>query len=175
MACGTQLPFRITSKPVEITPVCDPDDTVCLMVKTADETTMRPKPRSPGEVYDDTAAVMTGELLPGAERPEDLDTSTAAEVAAATAAPAANSESKLGKTIVSLGDVTLPGFWLETPLVSTVANGRVIWAENGNSVTLELRPRDGEKSSGSQISLAAMRALGVPLTALPELIVFRVK
>jgi hypothetical protein len=72
--------------------------------------------------------------------------------------------------VASLGPPTSPGLWLETALVSEPTTGRVEY--NGQTVTLELRPSGGEPGSGSQISLDAMRALGAPLTGLPELTVF---
>jgi hypothetical protein len=37
---------------------------------------------------------------------------------------------------------------------------------------LELRPSGGVPGSGSQISLAAMRLLEIPLTALAEVVVY---
>nr|WP_246849340.1 D-galactarate dehydratase [Rubellimicrobium arenae] len=77
---------------------------------------------------------------------------------------------QLGTTVASLGSPANPGLWLETPLVSEPTQGRVEY--NGQSVALELRPSGGEPGSGSQISLEAMRALGAPLTGLPELTVF---
>ncbi|MBP1804556.1 D-galactarate dehydratase [Rubellimicrobium aerolatum] len=76
----------------------------------------------------------------------------------------------LGTTVASLGSPTNPGLWLETALVDAPTPGRVEY--NGQSVSLELRPSGGEPGSGSQISLEAMRALGAPLTGLPELTVF---
>lgn len=104
---------------------------------------------------------------PTARTVEEFDTTTAAERAAAKA-PAPTGDRKLGLTVVSLGDPTAPGFWLETPLVKTVTPGRVVLPATGASVQVELRPIDGPASGGSRISLAAMRLLGVALTALPE-------
>ncbi|WP_037284089.1 hypothetical protein [Rubellimicrobium mesophilum] len=75
----------------------------------------------------------------------------------------------LGNTVASLGS-TEPGRWLETPLVTAPTQGRVEY--NGEIVDVELRPSGGEPGSGSQISLEAMRALGAPLTGLPELTVY---
>ena len=75
----------------------------------------------------------------------------------------------LGTTVASLG-TTDPGLWLETPLVSAPTQGTVEY--NGETVSVELRPSGGEPGSGSQISLEAMRALGAPLTGLPELTVY---
>ena len=60
---------------------------------------------------------------------------------------------------------------METPLVAELVMGRV--EHDGNSVNVELRPSGGESGSGSQISLAAMRLLEVPLTDLPEILVYR--
>ena len=39
----------------------------------------------------------------------------------------------------------------------------------GRSVTLDLLPLDADPGAGSRMSLAAYQALGLPLTALPEL------
>ncbi|KAE9629651.1 hypothetical protein [Parasedimentitalea maritima] len=70
-------------------------------------------------------------------------------------------------TVAGLGDPTVPGLWMETPLVSTQQMGRVRSA-SGTEVTLTLRPIAGEASSGSRLSIDAMRALGAPLTELIE-------
>jgi len=102
---------------------------------------------------------------------EEFDTTTGAERAAALSAPLPGGERELGRTVASLGDPARPGFWLETPLVSAPAKGRVIHPETGVSVAVELLPAEGPATAGSLISLAAMRLLGLPLTALAELIV----
>lgn len=81
-------------------------------------------------------------------------------------------ETRLGVTIASLGDPAAQGMWLKTALVSRQRQGRLVWKDNGNSVRVTLIPIEGDPSSGSRISLDAMRQLGVPLTALPELVVF---
>jgi hypothetical protein len=99
--------------------------------------------------------------------PDALDATTPAERAAA-AAPATGGR-VLGRTLASLGDPAVPGFWLATPLVSAPAPGRVTHASGGASVRLELRPAGGPAGGGSRMSLAAFRALGLPLTALAEL------
>ncbi|RBW44499.1 D-galactarate dehydratase [Loktanella sp. D2R18] len=101
---------------------------------------------------------------------EEFDTTSAEDRAAATA-PTESIDVALGVTIASLGPPTEPGIWLKTPLVDAVTPGRVGYG--GTSVNLELRPSGGEAGAGSQISLAAMRLLGVPLTSLPELTVYR--
>jgi len=72
-------------------------------------------------------------------------------------------------TVASLGDVSEPGLWLRTPLVSAATRGRVRDPATGRSVALELRPLDAAPGAGSRMSLAAYRSLGLALTALPEL------
>ncbi|MCF6445274.1 D-galactarate dehydratase [Nereida sp. MMG025] len=106
---------------------------------------------------------------------EQFDTSTAQEraevVQAAAKPPEDTTERALGSTIATLGSPTDPGFWLATPLVSEVAEGRVTY--QGKSVVVELRPIDGPATAGSRLSLPAMRLIGAPLTGLPEVQVFR--
>ena len=107
---------------------------------------------------------------PGARTAEEFDTTTAAERVAALAPPAAATR-ELGRTIASLGAPSEPGYWLRTPLVDAVRAGRVRHEPSGASVRVELRPSGGAPGSGSQLSLAAFRALELPLTDLPELLV----
>jgi hypothetical protein len=102
---------------------------------------------------------------------EEFDTTTEAERIAAASAPPAQGEKGLGKTIASLGNAADPGFWVRTPLVDDVAQGRVV-AGNGNSAQVELRPSNGDNSGGSEASLATLRLLDVPLTELVPLDVF---
>ncbi len=71
-------------------------------------------------------------------------------------------------TVASLGDPSVPGLWLETPLVSQSGLGRVRTA-NGASIVVTLKPIAGDASAGSRLSIEGMRALGVPLTELVEL------
>jgi hypothetical protein len=104
---------------------------------------------------------------------EEFDTTSAEDRAAALAQPAVATEVELGTTIVSLGPPADPGIWLETPLVDSLVMGRVDYPAAGTSVALELRPSGGSPGSGSQISLAAMRLLEIPLTALAEVTVHR--
>jgi len=163
-ACTFRLPFRLarTPPPRNVAAVCDPTKGACIAVKTPDENTVFPKPR-PG----DAAAPVTPRSAAA------LDTSSPAEKRAARKAAAKpQRERRLGKTIATLGAVGEPGFWLKTPLVKTAIPGRIVWAANGNSIKAVLMPKPGPKGGGSQISLAAMRALEVPLTGLPELLVF---
>jgi len=96
-----------------------------------------------------------------------LDTSSAAEKTTALAAAADPRERSLGKVTVALGSPAEQGFWLRTTLVSAPGKGRVEIAD-GQSVAVDLVPG----ASGAQLSLAAFRALGLSLTALPEVGVF---
>lgn len=104
---------------------------------------------------------------PAARTAEALDTTTPEQRAAATAAPEAP-VSELGTTVVSLGSPTEPGLWLKTPLVKTEAKGRVTNPANGQSSLVTLIPLDGPATAGSQMSLAAMRLIELPLTDLTE-------
>lgn len=99
-----------------------------------------------------------------------LDTTTAAE---RRAAAEAGGGAKVGSTVASLGDPTVEGFWARTPLVSAPVKGRLADPRTGASVAVDLQPLAGPKGAGSQVSLAAMRALGVSLTDLPHLDVYR--
>lgn len=99
---------------------------------------------------------------------DEFDTTTEADRAAATASEGGDI---LGDTTATLGDPTLPGFWLETPLVTEVAQGRVSY--QGRWIAVELRPSGGAAGSGSRLSLAAMRLLNAPLTDIIELRVSR--
>jgi hypothetical protein len=89
------------------------------------------------------------------------------------AEPARPAPSLPATTIASLGDVTRPGLWMRTPLVTAPARGRVRDPGTGAAVVLDLIPLDAAPGAGSRMSLAAYRALGLPLTALPELRVER--
>jgi hypothetical protein len=110
----------------------------------------------------------------GANTAETLDTTTPEERAAAAAPPAqAASAGRLGTTVASLGPPAEAGIWLKTPLVTEVTRGRVEDPATGQIINVELRPSGGEPGSGSQISIAAMRLLNLPLTSLPELVVYR--
>ncbi len=96
-----------------------------------------------------------------------LDTTTAEQKAAALAAPAKGGERALGTAVVALGPPAEQGFWLSSPRVKAVAQGRVQTA-SGQSLAVELRPGTG----GALLSLAAFQALKLPLTELPELTVY---
>ena len=80
---------------------------------------------------------------------------------------------RLGTTIASLGDATEGGFWIKTPLVQSPGKGRIVDPATGRSVNVDLIPLSGPASGGSQVSLPALTTLGVDLTDLPELDVYR--
>lgn len=122
------------------------------------------------EMHPQTRPNSVGVAAPaaGARTASALDTTTTAQKAAALAAPAQPSgERALGKTAVALGNVTEPGFWLRSGLVKTAGAGRVVTAA-GKSIAVDLIPGSG----ASQLSLAAFRALNLPLTDLPEVTLF---
>jgi hypothetical protein len=96
-----------------------------------------------------------------------LDTTTAEEKAAALAAPAAGGERALGTAVVALGPPAEQGLWLSSPLVTRVAQGRVVTG-SGQSLAVELRPGTG----AALLSLAAFQALKLPLTELPQVTVY---
>lgn len=104
--------------------------------------------------------------------PEQLDTTTAAQRSAA-ASPATSAETRLGTTVASLGDPSRGGFWIRTPLVGEPGQGRLRNPANGKTAQVELLPLPGPASAGSQVSLSALQLLGVSLTDLPRLEVYR--
>ncbi len=101
---------------------------------------------------------------------DQFDTTTEEDRAAATEVEADDAAQELGVTIASLGSPTVPGIWLETPLVTELTPGQITYQDK--TINVELRPSGGALGSGSQISLAAMRLLEAPLTGLPEITVF---
>lgn len=99
---------------------------------------------------------------PGARTAETLDTTTPEQRAAATAAaPAPSGERDLGSVAVSLGSPAEPGFWLRWSGIAAPGPGRVV-TPGGQAVLVDLRPGEG----AAQLSLAAFRALGLPLAGL---------
>lgn len=101
---------------------------------------------------------------------DTLDTSTAAEREEVTQVSAPVS-GLLGETIAALGDPTKAGFWLITPLVSKETPGRVE-RPGGAVASVTLLPSGTPAGSGSQLSLATMRALDLDLTDLVRLKVY---
>lgn len=107
----------------------------------------------------------------GAVTVEQFDT-TSAEDREEAVVSAPLSQGALGQTIATLGDPAAPGFWLETPLVSSEKEGRVKAANTGRTVKVTLRPISGPNGAGSRISLSALRLLDLPLAGLHELEVY---
>lgn len=99
----------------------------------------------------------------------EFDTTTDADRAAALDVQVDTPSADLGTTLATLGSPTEPGIWLKTPLVDELTPGRVSY--NGTDANVELRPSGGAAGSGSQISLAAMRVLNIPLTEIAEVTV----
>jgi hypothetical protein len=103
--------------------------------------------------------------------PSALDVATSQERLAASQRVKLTSSKYLGSTIASLGNPAETGFWLKTPLVEKTQPGRIVSRETGKSVNVTLMPLETQ-GSGSQVSLSAMRLMGVSLIALPEINVF---
>ena len=76
------------------------------------------------------------------------------------------------KSITGLGDPNTPGRWLQTPLVKTEINGRVVVPRTGAQTYVALVPAPGPEGGGSRLSIEAMRALLIPFDELVELDVY---
>ena len=100
-------------------------------------------------------------------RPADRATGSVAKPV-----PVARPEQDLGETIVALGLLDRGGLWLRTPLVTAEVKGRVYYDKTGTAANVLLLPLQGENTAGSQLSLAAMQVLGIPLTELAKVQVF---
>ncbi|MFM7335744.1 MAG: hypothetical protein ACKO1H_15285 [Tabrizicola sp.] len=125
-------------------------------------------PTEPGPATEFAPEVSTSVLgTSRATSAEALDKTTAAEKAAALAAPAAGGERELGKVVVALGPPAEQGIWLSSALIKDKAQGRIVTAA-GKSLAVELRPGTG----GALLSLAAFQALGLSLTELPQVTVY---
>ncbi|WP_298431094.1 D-galactarate dehydratase [uncultured Jannaschia sp.] len=93
-----------------------------------------------------------------------LDTVSEEQKAAARAeAAAAPAGGELGTVTVALGDPADPGLWVKSDLVSADTPGTVRTGD-GDAIAVTLRPLGSD--GGAQISLPALRALGLPLTGL---------
>ena len=153
------------TRPTALTTLC-----LCAVLLAAcnmEQQPAAPRPQAPPPAAS-TAA--TSVLHAGGQTVAALDTTTAAEKAAA-AKPVAGG-GKLGSTVASLGDATEGGFWIKTPLAKAPAKGRVVNPANGKSANVDLQPLSGG-GAGSQLSLAAMQALGLSLTDLPDVEVWQ--
>lgn len=137
--------------------------------KGASDGQTRPQARPDGVA----SAALTRPPPAAARTEEEFDTTTVEERAEAAAVPAdPDAERFLGNSVASLGDPTKPGFWIETPLVDSLSQGRVRYPATGLSAQVELRPIDGPETAGSRLSLPAMRLIEAPLTELPTVEIY---
>ncbi|MEM7440747.1 MAG: hypothetical protein AAF393_14195 [Pseudomonadota bacterium] len=132
--------------------------------------TKRPKAR-PGNAERLTANRSGGGLNSGGIKLSDAAKVTDSELAAATT-PSGGGKA-LGSTTATLGFLERDGFWLTTPLVKSETEGRVIYSNTGATANVTLIPNGAKAGSGSQISIAAMQVLGIPLTDIATLKVFK--
>ena len=108
-----------------------------------------------------------------AAAPEEGEaTEAGAEAEVVQAAAIAPGWTGARQTVAGLGDPTVGGRWMETPLVSQERNGRVVVRKTGASANITLIPVPGDPGSGSRLSLDAMRALLAPIDELVELDVY---
>ncbi|OYU40528.1 MAG: hypothetical protein CFE33_07780 [Pseudorhodobacter sp. PARRP1] len=128
---------------------------------------MQPKTAPAPEVEAASAAPMGRPVIGAGTSAAALDTTSAAERAAAVAAKPAGGERALGTAVVALGSPAEQGLWVKSPLVTVKGKGRVVTA-GGASVAVDLLPGSGAAS----LSLAAFRALGLGLTDLPEVTIY---
>jgi hypothetical protein len=89
--------------------------------------------------------------------------------AQAASLPPRAGETALGTETATLGDVADPGLWLLTRHVMAPVRGQVVAVVSGRATQVELRPSGG---AGGRLSLAAMQALGLPITALAQVQVY---
>ena len=109
-----------------------------------------------------------GALGASAARTADAyDLTSEAERQRALSAPVDAGAERLGAVVVVLGNAAEPGFWMRSSLVDRPQKGRVETAD-GATVAVDLLPGAGS----AQLSLAAFRALGLSLTALPQVTVY---
>ncbi|MBQ4823767.1 MULTISPECIES: hypothetical protein [unclassified Leisingera] len=116
------------------------------------------------------SSILGGQGAPAAAELQDPVLQPAPGVDAAEAdpaLPAAPSFRGSATTVASLGDPSLPGLWMETPLVAAEQQALVRTSRN-TQVVLTLKPAPGAESGGSRLSIGAMRALSLPLTELAE-------
>lgn len=103
---------------------------------------------------------------PDARRVDEFDTTTEAQRLAAL--ETSENGVLLGEAVLSLGDPGRAGFWVQSSLVSSPGQGRVVLIEGGRDVEVELLPGSGS----GRISLAALRLLEVGLTSLVEVKIY---
>ena len=123
-----------------------------------------------GGLFDRDRAPTTTAMAPDTETPRPEARTGDDPEAAGTGEEAEGGGLILGFAVASLGDASVSGLWMETPLVSTEGPGRVV-GPDGRTVAVTLRPSGGGPGSGSRLSLQAMQALGIDLAALPTVTV----
>jgi hypothetical protein len=155
-ACSGPLSLRRDARPA--------GDPAVAVVQTPGSEVTRPVARG-------GAGAGAGAIAPQGRTAAALDRTSEAERAAAAAAARSAEGRRLGETLAGLGAPGEPGFWLVTGLVDRVRPGRVV-APSGAALAVELRPSGGAAGGGSQISLPALRTLGLPLAGLSTLQVF---
>lgn len=124
-------------------------------------------PQRAPEPVPEPAPAVTESPGPEVLRPRARPATTAAPAPAAAVA----TDGRLGETLAGLGAPGEAGLWLRTGLVTAPRPGRIVTA-TGASLDVELRPSGTAASAGSQLSLAAMRALALPLTQLAAMTVY---
>lgn len=135
-------------------------------VRRPDTATARPKSRPATRQVGEPGGLNSGGVpVTAAAR------ATAEQVAAATR-PVERPEQDLGTTVATLGLLEREGFWLSTPLVRQAVPGRVVYEATGAAANVMLVPNGAAAGSGSQISIAAMQVMGIPITELARLRVF---
>lgn len=143
---------------------------VCLAVTGCAGVDMNNILPSPPHLRQEPAGPIVPQAVPpsDATTADEFDTSTEDDRMAALA-PAPVPAGALGTTVANLGDPTVPGFWVETPLVTSETEGRVQSKSTGRTVKVTLKPTT---TGGSRISISALQLLDLDLSGLHELVVF---
>ncbi|UWQ36079.1 hypothetical protein K3552_11130 [Leisingera aquaemixtae] len=119
------------------------------------------------------SSVLNGQDRPAAAEPPDPVLEPVPGIDTAEADPAAPAGSSApsfrgsATTVASLGDPSVPGMWMETPLVAAEQQALIRTSRNTEAV-VTLKPVPGADTGSSRLSISAMRALGLPLTELAE-------
>jgi len=146
----------------------------CALLSGAPPEDARQAPPAAAPVFAGTVLTSAPPPPRAANTAAALDTTTAAQRReAATPVAGQAAAQQLGSTVASLGSPAVPGFWLETPLVSAQAQGRVTNTANGKSSAVTLIPIEGPATAGSRLSLPAMRLIEASVTDLVQLDVTR--
>lgn len=138
----------------------------CAQFPTSDETPLDAETtvQAAAEESDDGSDDVSEDASEDAE-PE---TRPQARPDAPQAQPVAAAPRLVATTSVSLGDVTEPGVWIKTPLVTATTPGRARSAATGQAADVTLIPINGPPTAASRASLQAMQALGLNLTDIAE-------